>query len=143
MWSLLLSFALVLPGGSRVEAAEARPDSEELAVFCAANEEVLTVFRSLRGDDEDAVQARITALSDSGTYRQLPKKIRCGKRSIRLVPRGYGTYVTGFMLSGDQREMVVAGGHQNGALDGADGFCLFRKSGEAWDVIGCHVTGVS
>lgn len=139
-----LTFGIWMLGHGQPAAASPRLSNEDRAAICAVSEVAFSTFNAIDANADRESADRIGRLGEQAdAYKQLPRTLRCGRRWIRLTPRGYGIYMTAFLLSADRREMVISGGYQAGYLDGADGSCLFRYIGSEWQAVGCEITGVS
>jgi hypothetical protein len=50
---------------------------------------------------------------------------------------------TALYFSADGRYAMTEGGWQQGPLAGGEGYCLFEKTGNAWNVLACAITAIS
>ena len=141
---MAMSLAPWALGNGQPASATQVPDEQDRAAVCAVSEVALATLKFMHHDIDDKDRNTIVRLQqEAGGYTQLPKKIRCGREVLRLVPLRYGTYMHSYILSHDRKEIVISGGYQASSLDGASGDCLFRLSGGEWHSVACRIDTVS
>jgi hypothetical protein len=110
---------------------------DEISTICAILPQTDLGFVS-SGDAEVKDQAVEKELRERAlVWKELPKKIRCGTKKVRLSSSGYGNFIDSFSITPDKSFAALSGGWLAAPLLGGGGFCVFHLVDNKWVREGC------
>jgi hypothetical protein len=110
---------------------------EEVAILCIIAPAASEALPPGGEEAEYAGGPDLRQAVDGWNWKNLPRKVKCADKSLRLRPSGYGRFLDSMAFSPDGGRVAVSGGYQATPLGGGGGYCLFERRDGGWRRLGC------
>ena len=127
--------------GSDRAAATDRPafSLAESQLLCAliAAEPALSRFTFVEFASDAAEIQRLEAFRSAMIWKDVPNRIKCDGKSVRLRPKGFGNFLDQLGVTPEGDRAAFSGGYQYAPLLGGGGECFFSRDQASWKLEGC------
>jgi hypothetical protein len=103
-------------------------------------------IKQLAGSQTPEETAKVSGLYDQLDWKELPRKLRCRRGTVRLSrlnEEGYGQFFESVGIAKDGQLAAISGGYQVGPLLGGGAVCYFKRQEAGWRRLGCAETWAS